>query len=99
MLLKYDFAVHKISKKHLPKSTESTHLLVFRNAENQVKFIELNPMTFQLLSLIQENDMTGKQTLVQLAEHIKHPDTNAIIQFGGEILTDLARQQAIIGSV
>ena len=53
----------------------------------------------ETLSLIQENDMTGKQTLVQLAEHIKHPDTNAIIQFGGEILTDLARQQAIIGSV
>ncbi len=98
MLLKYDFAVHKISKKHLPKTAESTHLLVFRNAANQVKFIELNPITFQLLSLIQENDMTGKQALVQLTEHIKHPDTNAMIQFGGEILADLAKQGAIIGS-
>jgi uncharacterized protein len=98
MLLKYDFAVHKISKKYLPKTAESTHLLVFRNTENQVKFIELNPMTFELLCLIDDNGMAGEQALVQLAEHIKHQDTDAIIQFGGGILADLARQQAIIGS-
>ncbi len=98
MLLEYDFAVHKISKKHLPKSIESTHLLVFRNAANQVKFIELNPMTYQLLKLIDENSMTGKQALVRIEEHIKHPNLDVIIQFGAEILTDLAKQDAIIGS-
>jgi hypothetical protein len=98
MLLKYDFAVHKISKKNLPKSTESTHLLVFRNASNQVKFIELNPMTFELLRLINENNMTGEQALMMLAEAINHPDIDAMIQFGVGILADLARQQAIIGS-
>lgn len=98
MLLKYDFAVHKISKKHLPKSTESTHLLVFRNASNQVKFIELNSMTFELLRLINENSMTGEQALVRLAEAINHPDTDVIIQFGVGILADLVSQQAIIGS-
>jgi hypothetical protein len=98
MLLEYDFAVHKISKKHLPKSTESTHLLVFRNAENVVKFIELNPMTFELLRLINENSMTGEQALVRLAEAINHPDIDAMIQFGVGILADLARQGAIIGS-
>ena len=98
MLLEYDYAVHKISKKNLPKTTEKTFLLVFRNAENQVKFIELNPMTFELLKLIDENDMTGKQALASLAEHIKHPNTDAMIQFGAEILADLAKQDAIIGS-
>ena len=99
MLLKYDYAVHKISKRNVPKTTESTHLFVFRNSEFKVKFIELNPITYQLLRLIQENNMTGKQALVRLAEHIKHPDTDAVIQFGAEILSDLANQQAIIGSL
>jgi uncharacterized protein len=98
MLLEYDYAVHKISKKRIPKTTEKTYLLVFRNAENQVKFIELNPMTFQLLHLIDENEMTGEQALVRLAEALNYSDVNAIIQFGSEILTDLAQQQAIIGS-
>jgi hypothetical protein len=70
MLLEYDYAVHKISKRNQPKTTESTHLFVFRNAENAVKFIELNPMTFQLLNLIKENELTGKQALTRLAEEI-----------------------------
>jgi hypothetical protein len=98
MLLEYDFAVHKISKTHIPKTKEKTFLLVFRNAKNAVKFIELNPMTYQLLKLIDENGMAGEQALVSLAEHIKHPETDAIIQFGAEILADLANQGAIIGS-
>ena len=68
------------------------------NSEFKVKFIELNPTTYQLLRLIQENNMTGKQALVRLAKDIKHPDTDAVIQFGVEILSDLANQGAIIGS-
>ncbi len=97
-LLTYDYAVHKISKRHQPKTTTQTHLLVFRNAENQVKFVELNPMTFQLLSLIQKNDMTGKQALMRLADELNFQDKDAIVAFGAEILADLANQQAIIGS-
>lgn len=98
MLLEYEFAVHKISKGKLPKAAEKTYLLVFRNLDFEVKFIELNPTTYQLLRLIEENNMTGKQALVRLAEDIKHPDTDAVIQFGLGILRDLANQQAIIGS-
>ena len=98
MLLEYDYAVHKISKRSQPNATEKTYLLVFRNSEFKVKFIELNSTTYQLLRLIQENNMTGKQALVRLAEDIKHPDADAVIQFGAEILSDLANQQAIVGS-
>jgi uncharacterized protein len=98
MLLEYDYAVHKISKHHQPKTTESTYLLVFRNNENQVKFIELNAITFQLLNLIKENELTGKQILTKLAKEIKHPDIDALTRFGAEILADLAKQQAIIGT-
>ncbi len=98
MLLEYDYAVHKISKRNQPKITEQTYLLAFRNSEFKVKFIEVNSTTYQLLRLLKENNMTGKQALVRLAEDIKHPDTDAVIQFGAEILRDLANQDAIIGS-
>ena len=97
-LLQYDYAVHKISARHKLKTSAKTYLLVFRNLENKVKFIELNPVTFQLLKLIDENNITGKQALMRLAEDMQHPDANAVIQFGLEILQDLANQQAIIGS-
>lgn len=99
MLLEYDFAVHKISKKHLQKTAEKTYLLVFRNAENAVKFIELNLMTFELLRLINENGLAGKQALAWLAEALNFSDMNAILQFGAEILADLGKQGAIVGSV
>jgi len=99
MLLEYNYPVHKISAKFKPKNEEKTYLLVFRNNKFEVKFIELNPTTFQLLKLIHENDMTGEQALVSLSEHIQHPDTNAVIAFGLEILQDLTEQGAIIGSV
>jgi uncharacterized protein len=98
-LLQYDYAVHKISARHKPIMAEKTYLLVFRNTAFKVKFIELNPMTFQLLSIVDKGNVTGKQALVWIGEHIRHPDANAMIQFGVEILADLASQQAIIGSV
>ncbi|HSI25488.1 MAG TPA: putative DNA-binding domain-containing protein, partial [Methylotenera sp.] len=97
-LLEYDFAVHKITKGKLPRIAEKTYFLVFRNAEFEVKFIELNPITFQLLKLIEKNELTGEQALIRLAESIQHPNVDAVIAFGAEILNDLANQQAIIGS-
>lgn len=98
MLLEYDFAVQKIAKGKFPKAREKTYLLVFRNAKFEVKFIELNSTTFQLLQLIEKNEMTGEQALIRLAASIQHPNVDAVIAFGAEILSDLANQQAIIGS-
>ena len=104
-LLKYDYPVHKISPgfKHnngfKPSIVEQTYLLVFRNSVFDVKFIELNPVTYQLLSIIENNNMTGKQALLRLADDIKNLDATTILQFGGAILTDLADQEAIVGSI
>ena len=98
MLLEYDYAVHQISAKFKPKQMQKTTLLVFRDTEFQVKFIELNPVTFRLLQLLKEQDLTGEQALMQIANEIQHPDTGAIVAFGFTILTDLANKQAIIGS-
>lgn len=98
MLLEYDYPVHQISAKFKPKLTHKTNLLVFRNPNFEVKFIEVSPVTYRLLQLIKEHDLTGEQALTQLAKEIEHPDVSMIIQFGLGILTDLANQQAIIGS-
>ena len=97
-LLAYDYPVHQISKQFKPKNTQPTKLLVFRNIENQVKFIELNAITYRLLQLIEENEMTGKQALTLLAKEIQQADVAVIIKFGLEILMDLSRQKAIVGS-
>lgn len=98
-ILAYDYPVHQIGQRFKPKAIASTNLLVFRNALNQVKFIELNAVTYRLLQLINQNKLTGKEVLTKLAVELQHPDLDTVIQFGLQILTDLANQQAIIGSV
>jgi hypothetical protein len=97
-LLNYDYAVHKISPRHKPKQAQSTQLLVFLNAADQIKFIELNAVTYRLISLLQNTSQTGRQALTLLAKELQHPQPESIIEFGLSILEDLRRQDVIIGT-
>lgn len=99
-LLNYEYAVHKISHRHKPKQKISTQLLVYRNSTDDVKFIELNPVTYRLISLLQqEQSYTGKQALTFIANELHHPDPEKIILFGQEILEALKSQGIILGSL
>lgn len=97
MLLQYDYPVQKISAQFKPEATESTHLLVFRKADFEVSFVELNPMVFLLLNHL-KGGLTGKQALTALAEQIQHPEPEKIIEFGHGVLKDLMNQGAVIGT-
>jgi len=97
-LLSYEYAVHKISPRHKPRQPESTRLLVFRNASDDVKFIELNAVTYRLISLLQNDAISGKQALTLLAKELQHPQPESIIEFGLSILEDLRIQGVIIGT-
>ena len=97
MLLQYDYPVQKISPEFIPESKEEAYLLVFRNQDFDVNFIELNPMTYALLELIKKG-LTGKQALTSIAEQIQHPQPKVILEFGHGLLLDLLAQQAILGS-
>jgi len=97
-LLDYEYAVHRISARHKPRQRESTQLLVFRNADDHVKFIELNSVTYRLISLLQNHPFSGKQALTLLANELQHPQPESIIEFGLSILEDLRNQGVIIGT-
>ena len=97
-LLDYDYAVHKISPRKKPQHKASTQLLVYRNADDMVKFIELNAVTYKLISLLLNEAITGKQALTLLAKELQHPQPESIIEFGLSILEDLRDQGVIIGT-
>ena len=96
-LLNYDYAVHKISARYKPTETISTQLLVYRNAEYIVKFVELNPVTYRLIELLQNHTNTGEQALTLVANELNHLQPESAIQFGLEILNDLRAQGIILG--
>lgn len=98
-LLAYDYPVHQISKKHIPDTITPTYLLVYRNQAFEVKFIALNPVTYRLLCLLKAEPCTGRQALANLARELQQHDVTAIIQFGLNILLDLASQQVFTGTI
>ncbi len=98
-LLQYDYPVHKISKKFKPTQQDTTFLLVFRDINDKVQFVELNALTFRLLQLLEGSKLTGKQALAQLSDEIKHPDLDALIMFGEDILLGLKRRGGIVGVI
>lgn len=96
-LLSYHFPVHKIGQGFQPDEPgEPTFLVVYRNRDDEVRFMELNSATARLLELLRDNtSATGSEVLSRLAGELKL-STEAVLGFGGELLADLA-EQSIIG--
>ena len=96
-LLNYEYAVQKISPRYKPKEKVSSQLLVYRNAEFEVKFIELNTITYRLIEILKQEKVSCEQALAILAKEINQPKTESILQFGLDILEDLRSQGVILG--
>lgn len=97
-LLNYEYDVQKISVSYKPKEKVATQLLVYRNTEDSVKFIELNPATYQLITLLQQSAITGEQALTMIANDINARHPESITQFGLEILEHLRSQGVVLGT-
>lgn len=96
-LLAYDYPVHQISRRHVSEQVTPTYLLVYRDSAFEVRFIVLNPITFQLLNMIDAQACTGRQAITALGDSLGQ-DPQRLITFGEEILLDLLHQQAFVGT-
>ena len=96
-LLNYPYAVQKISPRYKPKEKVATYLLVFRDTEYIVKFIELNSITYRLIELLKDKNMTSRQALFQITNEIGNLPLEHAIQFGLKILNELRNQGVILG--
>ena len=96
-LLNYDYAVQKISPRYKPKDKVDTQLLVYRNTAFEVKFVELNAITYRLIEILKQDKINCEQALTMLAIEINQSQTESVIQFGLEILEDLKSQGVILG--
>jgi len=99
-LLEYAYPVHRISPRFKPEqpNAQATHILVFRDRNDEVRFTELNPVSARLVTLLQPGNLTGWQALEQIAAEMQHPTPQAVVQFGLELLSDLRRQEAVWGT-
>ncbi len=98
----YQYPVHHISPDNLPDVPPEipTYLLVYRRKDDEVGFLELNPVSARLIECIQSNsDKTGLQLLEGIAEELDHPDPQVVINGGHEIMRDMHSKDIILGVI
>ena len=100
-VLSYDYPVHRISPEFQPDrpGSNKTILIVYRDRDDDIGFMEANATTAHLLELLEEDaSLTGQAALERIAQEIKHPNPEVVIKGGVTILQDLLSREVILGT-
>jgi uncharacterized protein len=96
--LAYQYPVQRIAPDYLPRQApeQPTCLIVYRDPQYEVHFIEITPITYRLLQLIQENEhYCAKDCLIQVTKELSHSDPDRLVDAGLTILKELAEKGII----
>ncbi|WP_243391594.1 DNA-binding domain-containing protein [Pseudohalioglobus lutimaris] len=96
-VLSYHFPVHEIGPGFQPaEAQQPTFLVVYRNRQDQVKFMALNGATARLLELLRDNDdVTTSGVLAQLATEMNLPSAR-ITSFALEQISGLLELSVLV---
>lgn len=98
----YSYPVHRISTDFLPTEplAQPVYLAVYRDAEDRVGFLELNPVSASLLNSIDENtdNRSGESLLLSIADAINYPDTDTFLAHGTSALQEMNELGLITGT-
>ncbi len=98
--LAYQFDVHHISKDYQPAKAPDvpSFIVVYRDKDDDVEFIEVNGVTFNLLTIMQkENGLTGDQILKRLSDELPQVPLQAIFEHGLDTMLKLMKKDIILG--
>ena len=99
--LAYRYPVHRIGPDYLPveQPGQPTCLFVYRDRQDSVRFIELNPLAARLVDRLKENEenKTGREILMGIADEIAHPDPGVITNGGRAVLEDMRAKEVVLG--
>ena len=103
--LNYHYPVHLISPEFQPQQVpeQATYIVVYRNTDDEIGFMELNPVTARLLQLISETDKnaaakTGRDLLEIIANEMNHPNPTVVIEGGLQAMQDLRSRNILLGT-
>ena len=96
--LRYAWPVHRI-RPRIRHTRAETYLLVFRDTDDQVGFIETNAFTARLLRLLETSTLSGRMALEAIARESRHPKPEIVIQGGLAVMQDLHARGALLGVV
>ena len=99
--LAYSFPVHCIAPDFVPDAPGDapTYLAVYRDDDDKVGFLELNPVSAGLLDAIENNEqqMTGEELLRELATRANFADVDAFVGHGAAALAEMKKLNIVTG--
>lgn len=101
VVLSYQYPVHEICVDFQPQTPlpQPLWLLVYRDREDLVRFMEINAPTARLLQLIEENpDSTGFEVVAQLADEMQFADVEKLSAFARDILLQMHKRDILVGA-
>jgi hypothetical protein len=99
--LSYLYPVHLIGPGYQPVTppSEPTHLLVYRNFDDRVRFMKVNNVSRILLQLMQDDrKATGLQLLRKVATAIGQENPEKVIANGARLLDEWKQKNVVLGT-
>jgi hypothetical protein len=100
-LLSYQYPVHQISPDFIPEQAgeSTTFIIAYRDMDDEVHFLEVNPISAHLVNMITEQPgLTGQQLLDQIADQLPQLDRNLVLNGGIDTLKSLREKNILIGT-
>ena len=97
----YQYPVHRISPDFLPTEPGDTptFLAICRKANDDMDFMELNPVTARLLEMIEGNETdNGRELLLKLAREINYADAGTLVEHGAQAMRQMRDAEILIGT-
>jgi hypothetical protein len=100
--LSYLYPVHLIGPGYQPATppSEPTHILVYRNFDDRVRFMKLNSVSRILLEMMQDDrNATGLELLRKVATAIGQKNPEKVIVNGANLLNEWKLKNVVLGTL
>lgn len=97
--LSYAFPVHQISPDFQPEQESDTpnFLLVYRDTDDRVVFMDLNPVSARLIDLV-NSGLSGLEAAKQICNELQHPDEQVVIEGARSLINDWVQRGILISA-
>jgi len=98
-LCRYDHAVHRLSADEAARdepAKEPTALLAYRDAEHEVRYLELTPLAAAILARLLRGE-TLREGVTGGAGDLAHPLDGAVLSSTAALLSDLEGRGVVLG--
>ena len=99
LLLAYDWPVQRIGPAYRPRKAVPVQLMVYRDAAEKVRFMQLNTVTARLIALLQSGGRPSDDVLAQLANELGYADRAVFREFGMDVLKVLQHEGVVLGYI